>query len=59
MVKLINALTGSEMYVADERVDEYLARGHRLPGPVEKAPENKEPAKAADKPVAKKGTKKK
>lgn len=31
MVKLINWLTGAEMYVADERVDEYLKAGHRRP----------------------------
>ncbi len=30
MVKLINALTGSEMWVAELRLDEYLAAGHKL-----------------------------
>lgn len=30
MIKFINALTGTEMLVADERRDEYLAAGHRL-----------------------------
>ena len=31
MVKMINWLTGTEMYVAEERLDEYLKRGHKLP----------------------------
>ena len=30
MIKLINKLTGSVMWVAEERKDEYLAAGHRL-----------------------------
>ena len=30
MIKFINRLTHSEMWVADERKDEYLAAGHRL-----------------------------
>lgn len=41
MTKMINYLLGTEMYVADERVDEYLALGHRLacvPEPVKKTP---------------------
>lgn len=29
-VEMINALTGTLMTVADERVDKYLAAGHRL-----------------------------
>ena len=28
MVKFINKLTGSEMWVADDRVEEYKAAGH-------------------------------
>ena len=28
MVKLINSVTGTEMWVADNRVDEYVAAGH-------------------------------
>ena len=28
MVKLINAITKTEMWVADERKDEYIAAGH-------------------------------
>lgn len=30
MVKFINAYTGTEMFVADERVEEYKRAGHRL-----------------------------
>lgn len=30
MVKLINRLTGSVMYVDEARVNEYTAAGHRL-----------------------------
>lgn len=30
MVKFVNKLTGSEMWVAKDRVEEYLAAGHKL-----------------------------
>ncbi len=30
MIKLINATTGTPMWVADERKDKYLRAGHRL-----------------------------
>ena len=30
MVKFINKTTGSEMWVAEDRVEEYKAAGHRL-----------------------------
>ena len=30
MRRLINKLTGGDMWVADNRVDEYLAAGHKL-----------------------------
>lgn len=30
MVRFINALTGTEMLVADDRKEEYIAAGHRL-----------------------------
>lgn len=33
MVKLINAVTGGEMWVHESRVDEYLAQGHKLAPP--------------------------
>lgn len=44
MVRLINALTGSEMWVHETRVAEYLARGHRVP---DKPAEAVEPAVSA------------
>ena len=30
MVKFINRLTGNTMWVAEDRVEEYKARGHRI-----------------------------
>lgn len=30
MVKMIDRLTGTDMWVAESRVDEYLAAGHKL-----------------------------
>lgn len=30
MVKFINRMTGTEMWVTDERVEEYKAAGHKL-----------------------------
>lgn len=49
MVKFINRLTGTEMWVADDRVEEYKAAGHKL------AAENVEKPKKAPvrKPVKK------
>lgn len=50
MVKMINALFGSEMWVSDDRVDEYLAAGHKLAvrKPVAE-PKKKQPKKAKKK----------
>lgn len=45
MIKLINRVTGTEMWVADNRVEKYLAAGHKLAA--EKA------EKPAEKPVKK------
>ena len=62
MVKMINQMTGTETWVADERVEEYKALGHRIfadaPKPEKKAPEKTPAKKVSDKPVAKKGSKK-
>lgn len=42
MVKLINWLTGNPMYVAEDRLDEYLAAGHKLASvPAKEKPKNK------------------
>lgn len=59
MVKLINKTTGSPMWVADEREDEYKAAGHILAAKPEKKPVVKEaeiPVEVESKP-AKKGKK--
>ena len=56
MVEFINKLTGGSMLVAEDRVDEYLAAGHKLaaaPVPAEA------PAETPKKKAAKKSTKKK
>ena len=34
MVKFINRLTGTEMWVAEDRVEEYKAAGHKPAAPV-------------------------
>lgn len=30
MIKLINSHTGTEMWVSEDRINEYLAAGHKL-----------------------------
>ena len=52
MVKFINAATGTEMWVAEDRAEEYKSAGHR-PAPL---PDEKP---APKKPAPKKTTKKK
>ena len=50
MVKMINRVTGTEMWIAEERKEEYLAAGHKLaaePAPTE------EPKKRTKKEVKK------
>jgi hypothetical protein len=62
MVNLINAFTGTEMWVADERQDEYIAAGHKLAAaPVSKPTKvvDEEPKKVAKATVKKATTKKK
>ena len=59
MIKFINALTGTEMFVADDRKEEYLAAGHKLAAGLDAkktASVQEEPKKA---PVRKSATKKK
>ena len=53
MVEMINALTGSIMTVADDRVEEYKAAGHKLA-----ASSNEEKPKAEPKKATRKTTKK-
>lgn len=46
MVKMINALSGGEMWVNEKRVEEYLERGHKLAPP---PPPPKKPRKKTEK----------
>ena len=43
MVKFINAVTGTEMLVANDRVQEYKAAGHILAADLGTKPSKKEP----------------
>ena len=45
-VKMINGLTGSEMWVTEDRVEEYKAAGHK---PAVETEKKKDPARAAKK----------
>ena len=55
MIKFINALTGTEMLVADDRKEEYIAAGHKLAAeplakrvePVKEEPKRIPPKKSA------------
>lgn len=62
MVKFKNRLTGSDMWVASERVEEYKAAGHTLAADLGTRP-NAEPVKVAEvhteEPKAKKVIRKK
>ena len=49
MVKMINGLFGNEMYVSDERVQEYVAAGHRLAAAPSVVKEKKAPKKTTKK----------
>lgn len=53
MVKFINRLTGTAMWVMEDRVDEYKAAGHKLA-----ASSNTEKPAEKTKKAAKKATKK-
>lgn len=59
MIKMINCFTGTEFWVADDRVDEYTAAGHILAAESEKptAEETKEVEKVEEKKTTKKTTK--
>lgn len=48
-VKMINGLFGNEMYVAEERVEEYLLAGHKLAEQPKPAKAKKAPAKKSKK----------
>ena len=49
MVKMFNANSGNVMWVADNRVEEYRAAGHRLAAPVTEKPAEPEPAEKPEK----------
>ena len=55
MIRLINRITGGDMWVHESRLDEYLEAGHRLASP----PEKPAPAEPVKRPPAKKKTTKK
>lgn len=57
MVRLINWLTGNDMYVAEDRVDEYLDAGHKMP--ISKIEPVKEKPAITEKPKSRKKTTKK
>lgn len=54
MKEMINAYTGVSMQVADDRVDEYLAAGHRLAAAPTPEKPKETPKKAAPKKTSKK-----
>ena len=53
MVRMVNRVTGSDMWVHNTRVDEYLAAGHRLATPPA-PPAPSAPVKRPQKKTAKK-----
>ena len=57
MIRMINRLTGGTMWVSDDRVEEYLELGHKLPAPPAPAHPIRSEDKASD-PDAKKTTRK-
>lgn len=54
MTELINAFTNTQMWVADNRVDEYLAAGHKKPAAI-KSTEEKPQKEVSKKTTAKRG----
>ena len=50
MIRMINAITGSTMWVHESRLDEYLGAGHKLAS----APKKPAPAEPVKRPPAKK-----
>ena len=60
MVEFINRFTGTEMWVTDERLEEYKAAGHRLAAsPSIATMPTEEPKKATRKVATKKSATKK
>lgn len=48
MMKMVNGFTGTEMWVADDRVEEYKAAGHKLAADSEKPTVKDEPKAEAE-----------
>ena len=64
MIKLIHRTSGTPMWVADDRIDEYLEAGHKLASEIcekepEEEPKEKKKKKEAPKKQPKKSAKKK
>ena len=57
MVTFINSLTGTEMFVADDRKEEYLAAGHKLAVKASDIAKKTESVKTEEKKVVPKATK--
>ena len=63
MIRMINRLTGGDMWVREDRVEAYIAAGHALAAPpkpekpVKPAATDAEADAPADKPKAKRGRK--
>lgn len=57
MQKFINKLTGTDMWVADDRVEEYKAAGHVPAVAFMNAPEDAGKPTETKKPVVRKATK--
>lgn len=53
MIRMINAQFGNEMWVAEDRAEEYLAAGHRPAADADQPAAQKTPKKAAKKKPAK------
>ncbi len=53
MIKFINKVTGTEMWVADSRVEEYLAAGHELAAVPSEKPTESKPKRRATKTTKK------
>ena len=51
MIKLINKITGGEMWVAEARLDKYLAAGHKLAAQVPSEKPAKAEVKKVDEPA--------
>lgn len=49
MIKMVNAQFGNEMWVAEDRVEEYKAAGHKLAASAAPEKPAKEPTKAKSK----------